>query len=472
MSRFSGRIVMIGFGTIARGTLPLLFSEFGITPDRLTIVSLPCDQGAIDSSSLAREVSFDDGGLYKSNYRQRLASLVQRGDIVLNLSVDVGSLDMAEACQKIGAHYLDTANEPWKDDLEPADWVSRTNYSRRLPIRDLKRAYPWGPTSLLTHGANPGLITSFTKQALLELAHLRGLGDEITGSVLNRNTPAAWAALARALRVKTVMISERDTQISAERRRFGEFVNTWSVEGFLYEALNQPAEVGWGTHEGALPADGVSHTSGSGAAIFLRSPAAQIRLRSWVPEYGPYVGFCIPHEEVISISEFLTVAEGTKILYRPTVCYSYHPCDDAVLSLHELIGKSQMLPDDERILMSDITSGSDELGVLLMTDNGGYWYGSNLSFTEANSIISTANATTLQVCAGVISGLKYIITHDRNLGILEPEQLEHIEILGSAEPFLGKLVGVPTSWTPLDKRDVAFEDVDTANRLAFSNFRL
>ena len=59
------------------------------------------------------------------------------------------------------------------------------------------------------------------------------------------------------------------------------FVNAWSVEGFVSEGL-QPAELGWGTHEKALPTDGSvpdlagwrwvftpGHTAGQTPAVLL-----------------------------------------------------------------------------------------------------------------------------------------------------------------------------------------------------------
>ena len=57
--------------------------------------------------------------------------------------------------------------------------------------------------------------------------------------------------------VKGIHIAERDTQRARDPKPRGMFVNTWSVEGFCSEGL-QPAELGWGTHEKALPANGAT----------------------------------------------------------------------------------------------------------------------------------------------------------------------------------------------------------------------
>jgi homospermidine synthase len=57
-------------------------------------------------------------------------------------------------------------------------------------------------------------------------------------------------------------------------------------------------------------------------------------VRTWTPLEGPFHGFLITHGESISISDYFTLRDGTKLVYRPTVHYAYHPCDDAVLSVH------------------------------------------------------------------------------------------------------------------------------------------
>src|SRR6185437_2748053 len=151
-----------------------------------------------------------------------------------------------------------------------------------------------------------------------------------------------WAALAHRLGVKVIHIAERDTQVSAAPKQRDEFVNTWSIDGFVGEG-QQPAELGWGSHERDFPGEGRRHDFGSGAAIYLNRPGASVRVRSWTPLEGPYIGFLITHNEAISIADYLTVRDGERVRYRPTVHYAYHPCDAAVLSLHEFAGKNWRL---------------------------------------------------------------------------------------------------------------------------------
>src|SRR4029077_17654499 len=176
-----------------------------------------------------------------------------------------------------------------------------------------------------------------------------------------------------------IHIAERDTQVAAQPKEPGEFVNTWSIDGFFSEG-SQPAELGWGTHERHFPADAARHDFGSDAAIYLLRPGAATRVRTWTPLEGPFHGFLVTHNESISIADYLTQRENGAVRYRPTVHYAYHPCDDAVLSLHEFAGKNWQMQSANRLMMHEIARGMDELGVLLMGHaRGAYWYGSRLT---------------------------------------------------------------------------------------------
>src|SRR5262249_13030692 len=149
---------------------------------------------------------------------------------------------------------------------------------------------------------------------------------------------------------------------------------------------------------------GRRHDFGPGSAIYLLRPGASTRVRTWTPIAGAFHGFLITHGEAISISDYYTVKDGNEVLYRPTVHYAYHPCDDAVLSVHEFAGRNWRLQDRKRIMMGEISEGIDELGVLLAGHKkNAYWYGSQLSVAEARKLCPHNNATSLQVCVAVLS---------------------------------------------------------------------
>jgi homospermidine synthase len=465
LGSFAGRVVVLGFGSIGQGLLPLLFDSFGIAPSQVGIVT-----ASEDGAEIARAlgVALHVQPLDERNHEAVLGPLLGPGDFLLNVSVDVASLALVRFCQPRGVLYLDACCEPWAGRYMNADLppTQRSNYALREEMLAFRRQHPRAPTACITQGANPGLVSCFVKEALLAMAaDLR----------LETGTPAAredWAALARRLDVRVIHVAERDTQVASPRKQRGEFINTWSVDGFVDEGL-QPSELGWGTHERHWPADALRHGYGSGAAIMLDRPGVATRVRSWTPLQGPYHGFLVTHGESISIPDYYTLREDGAVVYRPTVHYAYHPCDDTVASLHELAGRNWQLQPRRRIIRDDIVEGMDELGVLLMGNaRGVYWYGSRLTIEQARALAPYNNATSLQVAAGILGAITWALRHpDR--GVVEADEMDHAVMMDAARPWLGELVGVWGDWTPLAGRTRLFpEPKDPADPWQFINFRV
>jgi homospermidine synthase len=462
---FGGRIVFVGFGSIGQGVLPLILRHIGTSADRITIVSAE-DAGREEAGHFG--VKFIKAALTRDNYRRTLEPLLSGGDFLLNLSVDVSSVALLELARERGALYLDTCIEPWAGGyVDPhATVASRSNYAMRFAALQLRHRAKDAPTAVLTHGANPGLVSHLVKQALLNIAADTGV---------DAGTPAVredWARLAQTLGIKVIHIAERDSQVANVPKALNEFVNTWSVDGFVSEGA-QPAELGWGTHEKHFPADGGRHEIGTGCAIYLNRPGASTRVRTWTPEAGHFHGFLITHSEAISLADYYTVKEGDRVLYRPTSHYAYHPCDSAVLSVHEFAGRNWRLQDRKRIMLNEITHGIDELGVLLAGhEKNAYWYGSQLSIEEARQLAPFNSATSLQVTAAALAGMIWAMENPRR-GIVEPDEMDFERPLEICRPYLGNLLGEYTDWTPLHQRAELFaEDLDRTDPWQFKNIRV
>ncbi|MBG1231638.1 homospermidine synthase [Aestuariivirga litoralis] len=448
---WKGPIVMVGLGSIGRGTLPLILRHIQCDPKQITIV-----EPLTDWKHLADKygTNFKQIGLTEDNYRTVLDALLSGPEqgLIVNLSVDVGSVDMMKAARELNALYVDTVIEPWTGfyyDSKRGN-AARTNYVLRENMLATKRKLGKGVTAVSCCGANPGMVSWFMKQALLNLAKETGIKFE------KPKTQIQWAKLAKKLGVKGIHIAERDTQVAVKPKDQDTFVNTWSVEGFVSEG-KQPAELGWGSHEKKIPGIGRKHRFGSKAAIYLESPGATTKVRSWVPGIGPQYGFLVTHNEAISISDYYTVKTAGKVAYRPTCHYAYHPCNDAVLSLHEMFGRGGTHPAKQHILTAEeISSGQDLLGVLLYGHKkNAYWYGSELSIEEARNLAPYSSATSLQVTSAVLAGIIWAIENP-NEGIVETDEVDFERCLQIQAPYLGKVRGHYTDWTPLDSYDGLF----------------
>ena len=462
----TGPIVMIGFGSIGKGTLPLIERHFNFDRSRVVVVDPDDrDRALLDE----RGVRYVQAAVTKENYRELLTPLLTNGEgqgFCVNLSVDTSSVELMEFARELGVLYIDTVVEPWTGfyfdtTLGPDE---RSNYALRETMLAARRRNPGGTTAVSTCGANPGMVSWFVKQALVNIA--RDLGHTET----EPTTREGWASLSHRLGVKGVHIAERDTQVAKTAKPRDVFVNTWSVEGFLSEGM-QPAELGWGTHEKWMPANAGTHKAGCGAAIYLNQPGANTRVRSWCPTPGPQYGFLVTHNESISIADYYTVRDGEKVVYRPTCHYAYHPADDAVLSLHELFGRAGVVQDEHHILTEkEIVSGIDELGVLLYGHGkNAYWYGSQLSVEETRQIALYQNATGLQVSSAVLAGMVWALENPE-AGIVEADEMDYKRCLEVQTPYLGPVQGFYTDWTPLANRPGFFpEDIDESDPWQFRN---
>jgi len=467
----TGPVVMIGFGSIGRGTVPLIERHFSYDKDRFIVIE---PRESEDDTALMKQhgLRHVTEALTEKNYKKVLEPLLTEGGgqgFCVNLSVDTSSLDIMKYCRELGVLYIDTVVEPWLGFYfdEKADNATRTNYALRETVRKEKKKNPGGTTAVSCCGANPGMVSWFVKQALVDLA--KELDLKFTEP--KPEDREGWAKLMKKAGVKGVHIAERDTQRSKTPKEPGVFSNTWSVEGFIAEGL-QPAELGWGTHEKWKPKNAHKQKKGSKAAIWLDQPGAATRVRTWCPTPGAQYGFLVTHNEAISIADFFTTrSKKGEVTYRPTCHYAYHPCNNAVLSLHEMFGQAGKPQSSFEVMEEDqLVDGIDELGVLLYGHKkNAYWYGSQLSVEETRNLAPYQNATGLQVTSAVLAGMVWALENPQ-AGIVEADEMDYRRCLEVQLPYLGPVKGYYTDWTPLTGRPGLFpEDIDTSDPWQFRN---
>ena len=469
LATITGPVVMIGMGSIGRGTLPLLDRHIDFDHSR----AIALDPLA-DKKRYADEfgISFLQVELTPDNYVEVLTPLLTNGGgqgFCVNLSVDTGSVDIMRLCRELGVLYIDTVVEPWPGLYynQSIDNADRTNQFLRSQAVAERRRAPGGTTAVSCCGANPGMVSWFVKQALLDLDGEMALGQAVPAP----DDRAAWADYMRTVGVKGIHIAERDTQRVVTPKPHGTFWNTWSVDGFLSEGL-QPAELGWGTHERWMPDTARRFADPEAPAIYLESPGAETRVRTWCPTLGEQYGFLVTHNESLSIADFYSVrdADGS-VAYRPTCHYAYHPCNDAVLSFHELFGAGGRVQEVKHVLDEDqIVDGIDELGVLLYGHaRNAYWFGSRLSIEEARALAPYNTATGLQITSAVLAGVVWALENPE-AGIVETDEMDHGRCLEIQVPYLGPVEGHFTDWTPLSNRLGLFvDDIDVDDPWQFRN---
>ncbi|MEI7469144.1 MAG: saccharopine dehydrogenase NADP-binding domain-containing protein [Chloroflexota bacterium] len=469
---FNGSILILGCGSVSQCLQPLLLQNLDIDFKKITIMDF-LDMRHTVKDMLDAGASYVQERITRDNMDEVLDEYVGVGDMLIDLAWNIDCCEIMQWCHDHTVMYINTSVEIW-DPYEAAGEVTpmdRTLYVRHMALR--RMANKWttpGATAVIEHGANPGLVSHWTKVALEDIAREALTLGRQRKPVLNKRDATRvesyladqdWARLAMTLGVKVIHISERDTQIGNKPKEVGEFVNTWSVEGFREEGV-APAELGWGTHERRLPLGANKHLYGPGNQICLSQCGIDTYVRSWVPDGGEINGMVVRHGEAFTISDYLTVWEDAPMmsepLYRPTVHYAYMPCDSAIVSLWEMRMKGYKIQDRYRIMKDEIVSGKDELGVLLLGHClNGWWVGSQLSIEESRRLVPGQNATTVQVCASILGAMAWMIRNPR-MGFCVADELPHREVLDVANQFLGTSVSVQTNWSPLQNRVDPFED--------------
>jgi homospermidine synthase len=463
--RFDGKILIIGCGSVSQCAIPLVLKLIEIPPEKITVMDFVDNRPRI-KEALDKGVKYVIDRVTPENYERLLARYVGQGDMIIDLAWNIDCLAMVRWCRDNKVLYVNTSVEDWDpyQDNERNDPTKYTLYSRHMVIR--KQLAEWNDnkgatTAVVDHGANPGLVSHFTKYALIEIAEkiLREKPDDPRKIKLIVGLEEEnFAKLSQLTGVKVIHISERDMQITNRPKQVNEFVNTWSIEGFFEEGV-APVELGWGTHEYNIPERAYFHKTGPQNQICLASIGIKTWVRSWVPS-GEITGMVIRHGEAFSISDRLTVWKDGKAVYRPTVHYAYCPSNAAINSLHELEMRQYRLQEKQRIMNDEIIDGRDELGVLLMGhDFTSWWCGSLLDIHESRRLIPHQQATTLQVAVSVVAAAIWMIKNP-NSGFLLPDDIDHKEILKIAIPYIKPFVSKPVDWTPLKNLNTKFTKFD------------
>jgi homospermidine synthase len=479
MIEFSNQILFVGYGAVAECTLPILFKHLKVPPGNVTVMDFE-NRAAKLQPWIARGVHFVRARVTQDNLERLLGRYLSAGDLLIDLAWNIDACAILQWCHDRGVLYVNTSTELWDPyagarNKHPAE---RTLYRRHLNVRRMTAAWEEpGPTAVIEHGANPGLISHFTKQGLIDIGESvladRKVTGRAAGEIRRLIAEQQFNHLAQKLGVKVIHCSERDTQITDRPKQVDEFVNTWSIEGFREEGTTT-AEMGWGTHEKELPPFAYRHKDGPRNQICLARMGMNTWVRSWVPDYTIH-GMVVRHGEAFTISDSLTVWERGRAVYRPTVHYAYCPCDCAIASLNELRGYDYRLVENQRIMNDEITSGADILGALLMGHAyQSWWIGSDLSIEESRRLVPHQNATTMQVAISVVAAATWMIENPAQ-GVCVPDDLPHEYVLKIAKPYLGRFISKPTDWTPLQHYANAFEgynrpDLDRRDPWQFKNF--
>lgn len=478
MVEFKNKVLVIGYGSVCKCTLPILFKHISIPYKNVTVIDFADKRDEL-KSWIKKGVRYFQERITPINISQILAKHVSGGGLVIDLAWNISCIDIITWCHDNKVLYVNTSVEEWDPyaDIHDKSPFEKSLYNRQMLIREATSKWNHSTTAILDHGANPGLISHFTKKGLVDIANAY-IKDPSTPKKTAKTlekliSERDFAKLSMDMGVKVIHCSERDTQITNKPKEVDEFVGTWSIEGLREEGIS-PAEMGWGTHEKEIPLMMSYPEYGPKNQAFLSQMGMNTWVRSWIPNQE-IIGMVIRHGEAFSISDDLTVWKNGRAVYRPTVHYAYMPCHETLSSLHELRCRNYELQPKLRIMSDEITSGEDVLGALIMGHKySSWWTGSILSIEESRKLVPHQNATTMQVAIGIVSAIMWMLENPEE-SVCLADDLPYDYILNIAKPYLGKLVSEPSDWTPFKNYRIFFKEnpkayLDKKNAWCFNNF--
>ena len=108
-------MIILGMGAIGRGVLPLVLRHIKIDRSQIVVVSSRDEEFTVAEKF---GVKWEKMVLSEHNYRQLLSPLLKKGDVFLNLSSCVSSIDVIKLCKERDVVYIDSSNETWDDSPE------------------------------------------------------------------------------------------------------------------------------------------------------------------------------------------------------------------------------------------------------------------------------------------------------------------------------------------------------------------
>ena len=136
MLTFANRVLLVGFGAVARCTLPILVKHLRIDPRRVTIIDFEPNEAAL-KPWIEQGMTFLKDRITPENLGSLLGRQVSQGDLLIDLAWNIDCCEIVEWCHEQGVLYVNTSVELWDPygstgDVHP---TIRTLYWRHMNLR-------------------------------------------------------------------------------------------------------------------------------------------------------------------------------------------------------------------------------------------------------------------------------------------------------------------------------------------------
>ena len=379
---------------------------------------------------------------------------LKKGDIIIDLTTASITYYFIKKCLLEGFYYINTSIEDISDRMHG----SSIDYQQQI-IKDISKMIIKPSSTILTEcGQNPGLIQHYILYALNQLSSKKDYKKKTIQKVIDD------------YKIGTILMSEIDNiREKKETVKDPDIIyNTWSVDGYIFESIDDTELVQGKTNSYYKPfidpkkinelkmkiykSDTLDRD-----IIFLKENALHSTLNSICPildnngkiEFRNYRGKLIHHGEVFEMARYFGknapfmsyvyknspyIDESIKKFFKK---YPYSTGHDLLLYVKQKdafyvfdnMKGSKMIGHDS--IGCTIFCGKDKVDKI-------FWCGSILSDTDKN-VKPEFTPTIIQVAAGVLAGLSCIL-ENKNMGWIEPSDLDTKYMLEKSVPLLGKFM--------------------------------
>jgi homospermidine synthase len=403
------------------------------------------------------------------------------GDIIIDLTYDSATYYFIRRCIERGFHYINTSIEDTLDDFHGTSINTQQDHVHRI-VRDCMSKGLVHSNILTECGQNPGLIQHYILYALNEMR------KRLTHDHQDRYDIPTLKKTVNDYQIGTIFCSEYDDQRASLPPSPEVLLNTWSVSGFLTEALEPTELVRGKTNPWIQPYINPSlyHPFRMSVypqptdydVLFLSELGLHMTLPTIAPiwvndtiEYVPFRGKLIHHGEICDLARvFGTDAPFMSYVYcnNPSMeesikrFFKKYPCSDALdIKLYANQPDTFCVMDQRHHV-----TGQDSIGATIFCGKDKieriFWCGSVFRETDLDKQTDTYKEdhrryftpTLIQVAAGVLSGLSFILEKEnQNKGWFQSSDLDTAYMIKKSKALLGHfyMTEIPTVLFPYDE---------------------
>jgi|694.fasta_scaffold16096_8 homospermidine synthase len=468
------KIIFLGCGSVAKCCIYYLNRFIKYKPEQVYIIDK--DESTGKFPSVVEIVRYGAKFLHFELKRDNLQDLfdaklkLKKDDIIIDLTTQTCTYYIFQECRMRNILYINTSIEDddiIKDSIItcPVNNGIFLQHINLQVIADKTRDYG-NTTALIEFGMNPGLISVFIKQGIMNLAKQvikyrktkgKKVNKKMEGYVKEKN----HKKLAQMMGIEVMHCSEIDTQLPKIIDK-GKFINTWSCVGLITEGL-EPAEIQIGTHEKFVPFAKSEVNQVIPQLLITKAYGKDLKFESIAPlkinsddsvTFTKFEGRCIHHGEGISLNRYLG-----SFKYAPTMHYVYklNPYTEKLIDETSPQEMVNILNDPSKWkvlnMHDDKIEGYDNIGALFISRKNPFTESDELFYFWTGSILNTDytkntlkdqyfGPTVIQVMAGVLSGVVWMMKH-KNKGLCFGEDIDDKFVINMSKKYLGRYYSRP-----------------------------